>query len=178
MMSTFESSLAQVLSNEGGYVHDPDDPGGETYKGVARTMHSKWAGWEQIDLMKNKPDFPKNLDNNQELQEEIAHFYRVHFWNRLKGDDIKSPQIAHSIFDFGVNAGVKTSAKLAQSVVKATPDGVMGPRSLDLLNAFDEDHFLAAFTVAKIARYVAIIKKRPTSRKYLYGWIRRALGEH
>ena len=129
MMSTFESSLAQVLSNEGGYVHDPDDPGGETLQGSSPYYAQQMGRMGADRYDENEPDFPKNLDKNQELQEEIAHFYRVHFWDRLKGDDIASPLVAHSIFDFGVNAGVKTSATLAQSVVEATPDGVRVPRA-------------------------------------------------
>jgi lysozyme family protein len=96
----------------------------------------------------------------------------------MKGDTIKSQEVATSIFDFGVNAGLSTSASLAQLVVGAKADGVIGPKSVEALNAFDTDHFLAAFTVAKIARYVNIVKKRPTSRKYFYGWVIRALGEN
>ena len=64
---------------------------------------------------------------------------------------------------------------LAQLVVEADPDGVIGPTTLDKLNAFDPDHFLAAFTVAKIARYISIVKKRPESRKYFYGWVCRTI---
>ncbi|MEI6091953.1 MAG: putative peptidoglycan-binding domain-containing protein, partial [bacterium] len=90
-------------------------------------------------------------------------------------DDIENQLVADSIFDFGVNAGVRTSASLAQLVVEADPDGVIGPATITKLNAFDPDHFLAAFTVAKIARYISIVKKRPESRKYFYGWICRTI---
>jgi len=99
----------------------------------------------------------------------------VNFWDALSADNINNQLVANSIFDFGVNAGVQMSALLAQIVVEATADGVIGPQSIEKINAFDPDHFLAAFTVAKIARYVTIIKRRPTSRKYLYGWVCRAL---
>jgi lysozyme family protein len=44
-MAEFNPALEKVLSHEGGYVVDPNDPGGETYKGVARKIHSKWDGW-------------------------------------------------------------------------------------------------------------------------------------
>ncbi len=177
-MADFTSALKVVLDHEGGYVNDPDDPGGETYRGVARKMHSKWEGWVEIDMAKNEANFPANLDANTKLQDAIEHFYKVNFWDSVSGDDISSQLVADSIFDFGVNAGVRVSSALAQEIVGATADGVIGPKSVKALNAFDEEHFLAAFIVAKIARYVAIIKRRPTSRKYLYGWVRRALGDH
>lgn len=35
-MAKFEHALQLLLQHEGGYVNDPDDQGGETYKGIAR----------------------------------------------------------------------------------------------------------------------------------------------
>jgi lysozyme family protein len=174
-MADFNQAFQLVIANEGGYVNDPDDPGGETYKGVARKIFSKWDGWIKIDLLKRQSGFPGNLDKDVELQQDVEDFYRVNFWNKVKGDDITNQKVAESIFDFGVNAGVGTSASLAQLVVEAETDGVIGQKSIARINAFNSDHFLAAFTVAKIARYIHIVQKRPTSRKYFYGWICRAV---
>lgn len=177
-MANFKTAFDLMIGHEGGYGNDPDDPGGETYKGVARKMHSKWIGWHMIDLLKRQAGFPANLDTHIELQSEIKQFYEVKFWDTMKGDQVTSQEVANSIFDFGVNAGVRTSISLAQLVVGAKTDGVIGPLSIAAINTFDSEHFLAAFTVAKIARYISIVKKRPTSRKYFYGWICRALGEN
>lgn len=120
-------------------------------------------------MLKRQTSFPANLDKDPDLQEAITDFYRVTFWDKMKGDQITDQAVANSIFDFGVNAGMGTSASLAQLVIGAKTDGVIGPNSIADLNAFNAEHFLAAFTVAKIARYVSIVKKRPTSRKYFYG---------
>jgi lysozyme family protein len=176
-MADFTTAYQMLLSHEGGYVKDPDDPGGETYRGVARKIWSKWEGWDIVDMLKNQRGFPANLEKNQELQGMIEHFYRINFWDKVKGDKIDDQEVAASIFDFGVNAGLRTSSGLAQMVIGAKTDGIIGPNTLKKLNEFDADHFLAAFTVAKIARYVNIIKRRPSSRKYLYGWVRRAIGD-
>ena len=167
-MADFRKALEHVLRNEGGYVNDPDDPGGETYKGIARKMNPQWKGWPLID----KRDF-----SNPMLEKLVSDFYRDNYWTPIKGDSISSQDVATSIFDFGINAGVKTSAALAQSVVGAEIDGAIGSDSISAINAFDEEHFIAAFTVVKIARYVLICKKRPTSKKYFFGWVCRALGE-
>jgi lysozyme family protein len=177
-MADFTRAFQLVIANEGGYVNDPDDPGGETYKGVARKIFSKWEGWTKIDLLKRQPGFPGNLDKDVELQHDVEEFFRVNFWDKINGDQIASQKMAESIFDFGVNAGVGTSAALAQMVVSADVDGVIGKNTVAKLNVFIPEHFLAAFTVAKIARYINIVKKRPASRKYFYGWICRALGEN
>lgn len=177
-MAEFTQAFQLMIAHEGGYVNDPDDPGGETYKGVARKIHSKWDGWTKVDMLKRQAGFPGNLDKDTELQQDVEDFYRINFWNKIKGDDITDQEVANSIFDFGVNAGTGTSASLAQMVIGAKADGVIGPVSIDMLNKFNPEHFLASFTVAKIARYISIIKKRPTSRKYFYGWVCRALGEN
>lgn len=177
-MAEFIKAFQKTIDNEGGYVNDPDDPGGETYKGISRKMFSKWEGWTQIDMLKRQSGFHSVLYSDSELREQVGTFYLNQFWNRIKGDEINNQQIAESIFDFAVNAGVATSATLAQMVVGVATDGVIGKNSLNAINAFDTEHFLAAFTVAKIARYVTIVKKRPTSRKYFYGWVLRALGEN
>ena len=174
-MANFELSLQKILVHEGGYVNDPDDPGGETYKGVARHINSKWEGWIQIDWHKTQSGFPANLEKDTKLQDAVGHFYQLNYWDTLCADQIENQLVADSIFDFAVNAGVRTSASLAQMVVETKPDGVFGPATLEKLNAFDPDHFLAAFTVAKIARYINIVKKRPESRKYFYGWVYRTI---
>ena len=176
-MADFTQAFQLMIVHEGGYVNDPDDPGGETYKGVARKIFSKWDGWTKVDMLKRQPNFPASLDKDPELQQNVSDFYRVNFWDKMNGDQIANQDVASSIFDFGVNAGSGTSASLAQMVVGVQSDGVIGPDSITAINNFDPDHFLASFTVAKIARYVNIVKKRPTSRKYFYGWVIRALGE-
>jgi lysozyme family protein len=177
-MSEFKLAFELMIAHEGGYVNDPDDPGGETYKGVARKIFSKWEGWTKIDMLKRQSGFPANLDRDPQLQEDVKDFFRVNFWDKLNCDQIATQKMAESIFDFGVNAGVATSAALAQLVVGEDPDGVLGKNTVARLNVFEPEHFLAAFTVAKIARYVSICKKRPTSRKYFYGWVLRSLGEN
>jgi lysozyme family protein len=177
-MADFTQAFQLMIAHEGGYVNDPDDPGGETYKGVARKIFSKWDGWTKVDILKRQPGFPANLDKDTELQGAVSDFYRVNFWDKINGDQITNQDVANSIFDFGVNAGVTTSASLAQMVIGVNSDGVIGPQSISGINNYDPNHFLASFTVAKIARYVNIVKKRPTSQKYFFGWVIRALGEN
>ncbi len=176
-MAEFKKAYEKMLIHEGGYVNDPDDPGGETYKGVSRKIHSKWDGWMIVDTLKIQSGFPANLEKDAGLQQMIEDFYQTMFWDSIRGDKIESQLIAESIFDFGVNAGIRTSVILAQMAVDAAADGIIGPKTLAALNSSDEEKFLAEFTIAKIARYINIVKKRPASKKYFYGWVRRALND-
>ena len=174
-MADFKKALEGVLKAEGGYVNDPDDTGGETYKGVSRRFNSKWQGWVLVDLLKQKANFPANLDYNDELQKHVADLYEQNYWDRVSGDDIANQEIAESIFDFAVNAGVKTSSRLAQTCVEAKADGVIGANTIIKINNANTDLFIATFALLKISRYIAICEGKPVNRKYFFGWVRRAM---
>ena len=170
-MADFKTAYDLMIAHEGGYVNDQDDPGGETNAGISDMFDGKKDGMIDIDS-DHIPDAKiKDLTEAQKLE-----FYKLNFWDKINGDLIASQKMANSIFDFGVNAGIVTSSKLAQMVVGfSNPDGEIGKNTLAKLNIFDPDHFVAAFTVAKITRYVNIVKKRDTSKKYFFGWVCRAL---
>ncbi len=174
-MADYRTAIEETLKAEGGYVFDPDDLGGETYKGIARNRNEEWSGWINIDRAKNINGFPNNLENDQNLQTKVLALYQLNYWDKICGDDIADQDVAASVFDFAVNAGPRTSAKLAQTSVGATADGVIGPKTVAKINADDKRAFLATFTLAKIGRYVNICEKRKKNRKYFFGWVRRTL---
>jgi lysozyme family protein len=180
-MAKFDLAFEKVLAHEGGYVNDPDDPGGETYKGIARKMNPGWLGWHIIDLLKKQKGFPDLLHSADEtevlkqLDYEEKTFYYSNFWIKISGDKIENQLVANSIFDFAVNADDNVSIQLAQLVVGARQDGLIGPKTVEAINRFDPAYFLIAFALAKINRYVAICNKRPLSKKYFFGWVVRSL---
>ena len=53
-MADFKEAFELTLAHEGGYVKDPDDRGGETYKGIARRYNPGWSGWARIDKAKKQ----------------------------------------------------------------------------------------------------------------------------
>lgn len=174
-MAKFNLAFSKMLSHEGGYVNDPDDLGSETYKGIARNSHSSWLGWQLIDSYKVKPDFPKSLEANTKLQNMVEQFYFELFWQPLKADQIQNQTSADSVFDFAVNSGLTTSTRLVQSIVGTKIDGIIGVITLNKINSMDFGYFQAKLTVAKIEYYINTIRKRPTSKKFLLGWISRSL---
>ena len=175
-MVDFEPALKATLRSEGGYVNDPADPGGETYCGVARKMNAKWDGWVTIDTLKKKPNFPKNLADDEDLRRQIASFYEVNYWHRVRAESLTDQNVAESIFDFAVNAGPGTSIKLAQLAANVSPaDGVMSDATLAAINAMSPELFIAKFSLNKVARYVSICEKRADSKKFFFGWVRRTL---
>ena len=174
-MAKFNLAFSKMLSHEGDYVNDPDDLGGETYRGIARNSHSSWLGWSIIDQNKNKPDFPHSLEVNTKLQNLVEQFYFELFWQPLKANQIQNQTSADSVFDFAVNSGLSNSTRLVQSIVGTKIDGIIGEITLNKINSLDFAHFQAALTVAKMEYYMNVIRKRPTSKKFLLGWISRSL---
>lgn len=174
-MANFDEAFEETMKAEGGYGNDPQDPGGDTYKGIARKMNPKWQGWVTIDLKKKQSNFPRSLDSFVELQDLVKDFYRTNYWHRVAGDDITNQDIAESIFDFAVNAGVGTSSKLAQITVGLKADGVISPDTVAKINQDNPRAFLAVFALHKMSRYVSICDNRPESKKYFFGWIKRTL---
>lgn len=168
-MADYITAFEKMIINEGGFVlHNvTGDRGGQTYAGIARNFHSDWEGWAIIDK--------GNLDHPG-LTRMVRDFYKHNFWDKVKVEDIHHQGVAEAIFDFAVNAGVKTASKLAQLVIGATPDGIIGPKSVSKLNDVDEEHFIAKYALAKIARYAEICKRNPVQKKFLLGWINRTLG--
>ena len=164
-MADFLPSFERVLRNEGGYVLHTvkDDRGGATYAGIARKFHPSWSGWKVIDQGETPP------------ADMVRQFYRSNFWHPLRLDEVTHQDVAANIFDFGVNAGISTAAKLAQLVVGATPDGKIGAKTLQALNAIDPDLFVARYALAKIARYRDIVTGNRTQQRFLVGWINRVL---
>lgn len=174
-MAEFNIAFQKMLVHEGDYINDPDDSGGETYKGVSRNSHKLWSGWTLIDKNKYKSGFPFNLDKDVDLQKAIELFYRTNFWLPLNADQISNQTIANSLFDFSVNAGITTSVRLIQSIIGTKADAIIGEQTVKRLNSIDFSYVQTAFTVAKMEYYIHIIKQRLTNKKYLYGWIVRAL---
>lgn len=58
-MAEFAKAYKKLEVAEGGYVNDPDDAGGETYKGVSRKANPNWIGWIILDDLKKH--HPKNF---------------------------------------------------------------------------------------------------------------------
>ena len=156
-MADFNKAIKKTLINEGGYVRDKDDRGGETNFGISK------RSYPNVDI--------KNL-----TIAGAKEIYKRDYWDRLRGDDIVSQKVAFELFDTAVNMGVRTASKLIQGCTDVHPDGAIGNITLQAINETDEELLLLRFKLAKIARYAYLVKKRPTNKKFLLGWINRTMG--
>ena len=166
-MADFTPAFEKMLHDEGGMqlTDIPGDRGGMTYAGIARNPNPQWAGWPLVD----RKEFGGSLTSL------VREFYRTNFWDRIRGDELRSQEIAETIFNFGVNTGVGVAIKLAQVIVGAVPDGGIGPKTVELLNQCTAEKFVPSYALAKISRYAAICNKDRGQSKFLLGWINRTL---
>lgn len=109
-MASFKEAFEKVILNEGGYVNDSDDRGGETYMGISRKAHPNSIIWKHIDKITAKYKTPKTitkyLKQNKELTREIECIYKSDYWMKFDLDKEKSQRLANQIFDSAVNRGV------------------------------------------------------------------------
>lgn len=166
-MADFNPAFERMIHDEGGFqlTNIPGDRGGMTYAGIARNQNPHWAGWALVDRQ----------ELGGSLTSMVREFYRINYWDRIRGDEINDQQIAETIFNFAVNAGTGIAIKLAQSVVGAVPDGGIGPKTIELLNRSTAKNFMAAYALTKIKRYAEICNRDRGQSKFLLGWINRTL---
>mgnify|MGYP002725676964 CR=1 FL=1 len=185
-MAQFKQAFDVTMSHEGGYVNDPDDRGGETYRGISRIHHSDWSGWAKIDLDKQADGFPANIDD-QALAVNVEEFYKAHYWDPFRGDEISSQTIATELFDSGVNMGVARAVQFLQESVnllnrngkswdEIQEDGDFGKNTLKALNAalvIDETTLFNVMNVLQGTHYVNLMRRSPVQEKYARGWFKR-----
>jgi lysozyme family protein len=109
-MSNFDIVFDRLMGNEGGYVNDPADPGGETNWGISK------RSYPNVDI--------KNL-----TREQAKAIYLRDFWQPLDGDQLYDG-VAFQLFDFAVNSGISTAIRAFQRALDVADDGHFGPHSL------------------------------------------------
>lgn len=91
----FEKALNWLKPIEGGYVNDPDDPGGATNKGVTQNTYNTW--------LKKNGKAAKNIKTITD--EEAKAIYYNNYW-LAAGCNKMSSKFAVACFDSAVNHGV------------------------------------------------------------------------
>ena len=187
-MADFSVAYNKTMRHEGGYANDPQDAGGETYKGVSRVYNPSWYGWILIDQEKDEMDFPQCLYDDEDLHEAVEDFYKDKYWDVNRLDDIKSQKVAEEMFDTGVNMGIGRAARFLQTALnylnrngslysELVVDGAIGPASLSalqrVLNDGDEIVVLAMLNTLQGNHYMNYMDKSPSQKKYARGWFKR-----
>lgn len=176
-MTPVERLAHAIVAREGGFVNDPDDPGGATNFGV--TIHT---------LRRLRPGQPIGVDDVRALTKaDAVAIYLEHYFTRPRLADLPEP-LWPTLFDMYVNAGA-TAVRLLQRLlvdmgIDVAIDGVVGPQTVAASHrAFDmaPAHMVDAYGIARRDYYYRLADQRPASRKFARsrnggkgGWITRA----
>lgn len=176
-MKTVSQLAAQIVAREGGFVNDPDDPGGATNFGV--TIHT---------LRRLRPGARVSADDVRALtREQAIEIYVDHYFTRPRISELPEP-LWPTVFDMYVNAGTNAVRLLQRLLVQmgldVASDGVIGPQTIAAAHrAYDmaPSHLVDAYGIARRDYYYRIADQRPASRKFARrrdggkgGWITRA----
>ena len=157
MLSNFPASLALVLKAEGGFVNHPRDPGGMTNLGVTRNVWREWVN-RDVDEAEMRALTP----------ELVAPLYKANYWDACRCDDLPRG-VDYCVFDSAVNMGSSRAAKLLQTALGVTADGVIGRATIAAATAADPVELLEAFSQGKEAFYQSLA----TFQTFGKGWLNR-----
>ena len=180
-MQTVSEIARAIVTREGGYVNDPDDPGGPTKYGVTLATLRRLG----ID---NVADGRIDARDVQALtRDDAVRIFTEHYYNRPRIAELPECLRA-SVFDMYVNAGgqaVRILQRLLNDMrISVAVDGEIGPLTIKAAEQAAEaaPRYLAdAYGIARRNYYYGVGDARPSSRKYCRrrdggkgGWITRA----
>ena len=180
-MVNIDEITQSIIEREGGYVNDPDDPGGATNYGVT------------IGTLKR---LGLDIDGNGRVNtQDVRALTRAQAATIFKKQYFEAPKIGllpealqPSVYDMYVNAGTN-AVKILQRLLgefgfPTLADGVIGPNTARVAAlAYGEAHDLLvdAYGIARRNYYYRLADARPSLRKFARrrdggkgGWITRA----
>lgn len=148
----FDIAFDRLMGHEGGYVNDPNDPGGETNWGISK------RSYPDVDI--------KNL-----TREGAKDIYRRDFWNRINGDRLHDG-VAFQTFDVAVNSGIETAVRMLQRALNVADDGHWGTVSQRAAEATSESDTIMRLNAERLDFYTRL----STWPHFGRGWVRRVAG--
>jgi len=173
--------IDEVIAREGGYVNHPNDRGGPTNWGVTQQVARAFGFTGDMKVL------PRTT---------AAAIYKERYWTGPKLDQIAAifPQLAHEMFDTGINMGPAAVVKFVQRVLNVCnrgaadypdigADGVVGKMTLAAAAGLKAKRGIEAGEVLRkaidglqAARYVEIAEKNPSQESFAYGWLANRIG--
>lgn len=180
-MQSVRQIAGEIVDREGGFVNDPDDPGGATNHGVTIGTLRRLG----LDLTGDGAvggEDVRALSRAQAVEIFITHYYTRPRIGEMPG------ALQPPLFDMYVNAGAN-AVKILQRLLRemgfaVAVDGVIGPQTIAAAAEAAQPDPVAlrdAYGVARRNYYFRLADQRPASRKYARtfaggkgGWIKRA----
>ena len=152
-MNSFDRAFDLLIGNEGGYVNNPKDPGGETNWGITKTVAV--ANGHTGDMRTMPKETAKGI-------------YKKMYWDKLQCDQLPFV-VAFQLFDAGVNHGNAQAVKFLQRALSVVDDGVIGAKTIAAVSKLKDLQIVMLFNAERIEFYAAL----KTFSTFGKGWVRR-----
>ncbi len=180
-MPTIREIAEQIVAREGGFVNDPDDPGGATNFGV--TIHTM----RRLGLDLTGDGQVTEADVRRLTRQQATDIFVRHYYSAPRIDTLPEglqPQVFDMYVNSGANAVKILQRLLADMGFPCDADGAIGPQTVRAAQMAAEAapaHLPDAYAIARRNWYYALADSRPASRKFARsrnggkgGWITRA----
>lgn len=160
-MADFKIYAEKLKKLEGGFSNDPDDAGGATKCGVT--------------LERFREEFGKNktiADLQAMTEAQWTRIMKGGYWDKCGGDSIKNQSIAEIFVDWCINSGLSMIRKV-QGIVGAKADGIVGPKTLNLINVKDAQWLHYSIKSARAQFFADCVHNKASNVKFYEGWMNR-----
>lgn len=167
-MANIDKLIPHILKWEGGakYTNDPLDRGGATKYGI--TLNTLIS----IHYDANK-DGKVDVNDVKALQlEDFKKILKRQYWDRWKADDIDNQSVANLLVDWTWGSG-KHGIIIPQRLLGVSADGVVGEKTINVLNASNQRLIYNKVWQARKEFYEKIVQNNPSQSKWLKGWMNR-----
>ena len=100
--------------------------------------------------------------------EHAKMIYRRDYWGP-SGCDAMPDAAKVQVFDMAVNSGVSAAIRTVQRAIGTTPDGILGPLTLQALQSMPASRFIARFNAQRLVLMAGLSNWPAFSR----GWVLR-----
>jgi lysozyme family protein len=138
MRGNLENCVKLTFGDEGGYVNNPNDPGGPTKYGITlKTL----AAYRRQSVTAG--------DVKALSLAEAAAILDSQYWRKVWGDELPRG-VDYAMFDFAVNSGPAQAVKIAQRICGVDRDGSMGAITLAAIERAPTKNFLDEYMTARL----------------------------
>jgi len=154
MKESFDSAMEAIFAWEGGYVDNPNDPGGATKYGISKRAHP------EVNISKL-------------TKKQAREIYRQSYWQPCGCEELPAG-LDLLVFDCAVNQGPGFAVRTLQQSVGAAEDGIFGSRTKEAAESADPREAIRELVARRGQRY----GKLANFSRFGLGWMRRLSDIH
>ena len=165
-MTNVNKLVPLIFKWEGNWSDNKNDKGGTTNMGITLST------WRSQGYDKNHDGIIDVKDLKLITKQDVINLLKKNYWDRWHADMIENQSIANLLVDWVWNSGVH-GIKIPQRVLKVTPDGVVGNKTLSTINKANQEKLFDSLKQARREFFIQITRNDKSQLVFLKGWLNR-----